>query len=189
MNEIANFDNDFKLSAKFKKEFNKFYLSEHFKENYIKPMYKVNRGVFVKEISRSDDLKLQIGVQCDAVLKLSNGNRLLMDDKVQRGRYIDFGFPIEVVSNTAKKTDGWGYKKGVRICFAQLNEDNEGFLERPFCFSITDSFIDEVVRSNNFITKLARNKGYYTVFKKVPKDVLMKYWEGKKVTACEPQGD
>ncbi len=173
----ANWNNDKQLSDKMKNDFDKFYLSETFKEKYIKPLYKINKNIFVTEISRSENLKLQIGVQCDAVLKLSNGNRILIDDKTRRWHYRNFDdWCIEVVSNSTKKTDGWGYKEGIVICFGQINEEETGLVGEPWCFKISQNFINEIVRDPIYRTVPVKNPYYWTINKLVPKKVLEAYY-------------
>jgi len=180
MTQGAMFNNDLKLSNKFKQAFDQFYASDYFKEKYLLPLYKKDIGLKVKEILRSDDLRFQCGIQCDAVLILNNGNRLLFDDKVRRFKYNSyknwFIETVSVSSKGAKNKDGWAYKEGVNICFAQLNESENAFLGTPFCFKVDKKFIDEITRNNEFMVSTVKNEGYYTVGKLVPRNTLEKYW-------------
>lgn len=175
---MTNFNYCFNLSQKMKPFFDKFYKSDYFQEKYLKPLYKIDKKVFVKEIIRSEEKLLQQSIHCDAILVLSNGNRLLFDDKVRTFQYIDCpNWAIEVVSNAQKQTDGWGYKEGVNIAFGQVNETNDALIGLPFCFKINSIFIENIIRNSLFPTRVAETDELYnTIIKLVPKEELEKYW-------------
>jgi hypothetical protein len=175
---VGDFEKDLAWSKRFASVFDEYYTGGHFKE-FVHGAYLRTPPDLHFDVVRRDDSFYQQGINADVLVKMSNGNRLIIDEKVSRPKYAGSDvYPIETVSVTKPKKDGWGYKTGTTIVFARSNALENGFHGNPVIFTISERFINEVVRNGNYPTCSVPNKGYYTIIKLVPKRVLDTYKRG-----------
>jgi hypothetical protein len=175
--EISSFYKDKKFSEKeeFKKSFDEFYNSDYFKWKLQKLRKKGK--VEIVSIDRSNNPLFQKITNLDAIIQLSTGSALLIDEKI--GRFFNDGkFAVEVVSNPNGKRDGWGYHIGLTIVHAISNKEQNGFITRPIVYMISEKFINDIVRNNTYTIRFNKSTNglYRSMFKWIPYDVLEQYW-------------
>jgi len=182
---MSDFNNDRQWSKQFDSLWDSFYKSDGFKQLLAK--MRLKGSVAVKSIDRSENELFQKESYLDAVISLSTGSSLLCDEKNLRypKRINEFptcanSFPVEVCSNpnAGGKHDGWAYHIGTTICMVYIDMYDSDFFVPPVVFTISQRFIDEVVRNNDIktIPSNSTNGLYHSVCKWVPRNVLEKYW-------------
>lgn len=178
MNSDFNIDNNFSSKC----NFDEYYFSENFQKK-IQQLYKRGKVEVVK-IDRSQSPIFQAENYLDAVISLSTGTCLKIDEKAwrynpQKPEYLN-NVCVEVVSNPNKdgKHDGWGYHVNTTMCGAHFDVNTFEMKGEPVIFNINHSFVEEITRNNEY--ELKQNKptnGLYTSsFRVVPRNVIEKYW-------------
>jgi len=176
----SDFKEDLKFSEtpSFRKAYDNFYMSDTFKEKYLAGMYKT-RIPTVKEIIRSRDMLLQKGVGIDAIVVLTNGTSLPIDEKTDRHIHSDSeNIFLEIMSNpnSEYQTEGWAYHRGRYISYSCSNKDKSGLCYEPVFFFIDDNFINQFNRNKKYPTIPCRKKTnglYGSIGKLVPrKDII-----------------
>jgi hypothetical protein len=179
--ELSDFRKDLKFSEKFVEHWDQFYKSKDF----YSTLQKIRRKgeVKIKKIDRSGNTLFQKETHLDTIIQLSTGSSLLVDEKVLRYPMHDDWlntFPVEVCCNpnNGGKRDGWGYHIGVTICMAFSDPFEAGFFTPPVVYTISNKFIDEVVRNNTYEAKQSRSTDglYQSTCKFIPRNVLKKYF-------------
>lgn len=134
-------------------------------------------------IDREIVLKLdQDGV--DVILRLKNGLRYHVDEKVNTPQYGLDNFPIEVLKNVERKLPGWAAtNNGNWVAMVHRGEQfREGFVDEPILFQITDKFKERILESKKYKTIMTSTQNlYHTLCFVVPKKDLLNvnndsYW-------------
>jgi len=174
--EECSYDKDDKFSKKMHPFFMEYYLSDKFQKQ-IQQLSKRGKLEVIK-VDDCDNPIFQKETYLDCIVNLSNGTSLLIDEKAERHNNYIQNFSIEVVSNPSGKQAGWGYHLGRTILKAHANPLETGFFDEPMLINITQKFVDEIVRSDDypFIPNKATNGLYRSGFRPVPKSVLVRYF-------------
>lgn len=181
-NETASFNADKAFSATQQRHFDAYYQSQPFKALLRK--LRLKGSVDVTRIDRSENPLFQIETHLDAIITLSCGSALKIDEKSRRyeswSKYDSSDWPVEVVSNPNRngKHDGWGYHNGTTMVCGRLNQLRNGFNEPPLVFNVTHKFIDEITRNDDYRLCFNKKTGglYASAFRLVPRSVLEEYW-------------
>ena len=184
LNNYSDFKTDLEWSKSFTDQWDNFYKSKHF-ELLLQKMRR-KKNIKIVNIDHSDNILFQKETHLDTVVALSSGSSLLIDEKVLRYpknilRYPSCinEFPIEVCCNpnTGGKHDGWGYHIGITICMVYTTLDNL-FLNEPVVFTISNRFINEIVRNDVFHAIPSKSTGglYSSICKWIPRNILKEYF-------------
>jgi hypothetical protein len=179
----CNYKEDNEWSKKQNHLFDKWYKTEEFAKLLSK--LRLKGKVEIKRIDRSENPLFQSMTYLDAVIELSTGSSLLIDEKAMRWKpYLDNNpsyannFAVEVCSNPTGKKDGWAYHEGIVVVHARINKDETGFYNSPLVYRISQNFINDIVRGKKFETNIApkTNGLYNSIYKWVPREELEVYW-------------
>lgn len=182
--ENCSYKEDLAFSRKleFRRCFDEFYMSETFKEKYLKHMYRRNIPSVTKLI-RSEEILLQKGVGIDVLIVLSNKTTLLVDEKVDRPTHISSpNIFLEVMSNPQMKTEGWAYHKGRYISYSCSNLGMTGLEKEPVFFFIDDAFINTFNRNKAYpIVHCGKMTDglYRSLGKAIPRQDIIEFMQGK----------
>lgn len=186
-----SFDSDFytevKRSQYFQPYWNEFYKSQYFYD--VLQRIRKKGKVEILNIDRSENPLFQSETYLDAVISLSTGTSIRIDEKTPRYalRYNgDFAviknmYPVEVWSNPTGKKDGWGYHIGTTICQTYASPLDDCFcVERPpVIYTISQNFVDNVIRNPDFPSRpnsRTTNNLYRSGYKWVPRKILEGYF-------------
>ena len=183
--EQCSYEQDKIWSETFNDDWDNYYKSVIF-FNLLQKLRKRGK-VEITNIDRDDNPIFQKETYLDVVLSLSTGSSLLIDEKMLRypRRILEFPdninqFPIEVCSNpnAGGKHDGWGYHIGTTIVMVHATPLGDAFVDDPVVFTITQKFVDDVVRNNNYPTFPVRSTNglYRSVCKWISRRVLDDYF-------------
>ncbi len=188
----VNFKDDVAWANKpcFLKAYDNFYKSRAFKKKYLSKMYK-SKVPDVVEIIRSDELLMQQDAGIDALIKLSNGTRLPVDEKTDKPRYINSpNIVLEIMSNPKYQTEGWGYHRGRYISYSCSNENEDGLSKEPILFFIDENFINTFNRNPKYKTTIISKKTnglYSSLIKLIPRNHIFLYLDGKLKPPAKPK--
>lgn len=179
----CNYKEDNNWSRKQNHLFDEWYKTKEFADLLSK--LRLKGKVEIKRIDRSENPLFQSMTYLDAVVELSTGSSLLIDEKAMRWKpYLETkpeyanNFAVEVCSNPNGKKDGWAYHEGIVVVHARINKDETGFFNQPLVYRINQDFINNVVRGKRFDTNFAPNTNglYASLYKWVPREELEVYW-------------
>lgn len=180
MNNYADFNTDKTFAEKCGSAWMKYYESKEFL-NKIQSLSKRGKIKIVK-IDRSENPLFQAETYLDAIIVLSNGSSLAIDEKCLRYKEtsnLDEGI-VELWSNPNKdgKHNGWGYHRGIVIVQSYFDPITYEMKREPSVFRIDEKFVNEVTRNDIYTVKVNRptNGFYRSGYKWIPRKVLEAYW-------------
>lgn len=178
-------DLEFSENPAFWVDYDIFYESDFFREKFLSIMYR-RKVPTVTKIIRSKDILMQKGAGIDALIALSNGTTLLIDEKTDR--HIHAHSPnifLEIMSNPSSEyqTEGWAYHRGRYFSYSCSNETESGLFYRPVFFFIDEGFINAFNRNSKYRTvpcKKLTNGLYCSIGKIIPRKDIEKFMFQKR---------
>jgi hypothetical protein len=173
------FNSDMNFSKKCQPLFDEYYKTELFKS--ILQKLRLKGKVEIERIDRSENVLFQTEAYLDAIIVLSCGSSLKIDEKVVRSWKPEYDqFPIEVWSNPNKggKHDGSDYHIGTTIIRMPVDQEGTKMIAKPIVYNVTNQYIDEVVRNSNYPARPNKSTDglYCSGYKYIPRAVFDKYF-------------